>query len=118
MSTIPKRYFHDRSVLALFGANLALFVLSMLNVLLGVNTEENPTSIVAYRDTSKFGQNPGPTSELYQFALFALVVTVASIVLSLKIYSHRRHLAVGILALNCLLLVLSIIIFNSLTKTL
>jgi hypothetical protein len=118
MSTIPKRYFHDRSVLALFGANLALFVLSTLNVILGINTEENPTSIVAYRDTAKVGQIPGPTSELYQFALFALIVTVASLLLSIKLYTHRRHLAVGLLALNCLLLILSIIIFNSLTKTL
>ncbi len=115
---IPKHYFHDRSVLALVGANLALCLLAVMSVLLGVQSEENPTSIVAYRDTTKIGQISGPTSDLYQFALFALIVTVASVVLSIKLYAHRRHLAVGVLALNTLLLVLTIIIFSALTRTL
>lgn len=115
---IPKHYFHDRSVLALIGANAALALLSISSVLLGVQSEENPTSIVAYRDTTKIGQISGPTNDLYQFALFALIVTTASYILSIKLYAHRRHLAVGILGLNTLLLVLCIIIFNALTRTL
>lgn len=115
---IPKNYFQDKSILALIGANLALFLLSTIGVLLGVKTGDNPTSIVAYRDTTKIGQISGSTSDLYQFAIFALIVTVASIVLSMRLYAHRRHLAVGILGLNCLLLGLSIIIFNALTRTL
>ena len=115
---IPKHYFRDRSVLALVGANAALALLAIASVLLGVQSEENPTSIVAYRDTTKIGQISGPTSDLYQFALFALIVTVTSIVLSIKLYVHRRHLSVGVLALNTLLLILSIIIFNALTRTL
>ena len=114
----PKNYFRDRHVLALVGANLALFVLTVLNVLLNVNPDENPTSIVAYRDTTKIGQISGSTTELYQFALFATIVTVASIVLSMKLYNHRKHLAVGILALCILLLVMTLIIFNALTRTL
>ena len=115
---IPKHYFHDRSVLALIGANAALFLLSTIYVLLGVNPDENPTSIVAYRDTTRIGQISGPTSDLYQFALFALIVTVASVMLSIKLYAHRRHLSVGILGMNTLLLVMTIIIFNALTRTL
>lgn len=115
---IPKNYFHDKSVLALVGANSALFLLATLSVLLGVDVDENPTSIVAYRDTTKIGQFTGSTSELYQFAIFALIVTVVSITLSLKLYAHRRHLSVGILALNTLLLVMTIIIFNTLNRTL
>jgi hypothetical protein len=118
MFKIPKNYFHDRHVLSLVGADLALFLLATLNVLLNVKPDENPTSIVAYRDTTKIGQISGATTELYQFAVFALIVTVASIVLSMKLYAHRRHLAVGILGMCLLLLVLSIIIFNALTKTL
>lgn len=118
MSRIPKHYFHDKIVLALVGANLALFLLSMLSILLGVDVDENPTSIIAYRDKTKIGQFTGSTSELYQFAIFVLIVTLASVLLSLKLYAHRRYLAVGILALNTLLLVMAIIIFNALTRTL
>lgn len=118
MFKIPKHYFHDRSVLALVGANLALFLLATINILFGVQSEKNPTRIIAYRDTTKIGQINGPTSDLYQFALFSLIVTAASIVLSIKLYSHRRHLSVGLLGLNCLLLIMTIIIFSALTKTL
>lgn len=115
---IPKHYFHDRAILALTSANIALFLLAFLSVLLGVDATENPTRIISYRDTVKVGQVPGATSELYQFAIFAVITTVASILLSLKLYVHRRHLSVGILALNTLLLLLNIVIFNALTRTL
>lgn len=115
---IPKKYFHDRSVLALIGANAALFILAVFGVLLGVSAEENATSIIAYRDTTKIGQIPGPTSDLYQFALFSIIVTVASLLLSMKLYVHRRHLSSAVLGLNGLLLVMVIIIFNALTRTL
>ncbi len=118
MCKAPKNYFRDRHVLALVGADLALYVLTMLNVLLNVSPEENPTSIVAYRDTTKIGQISGSTTELYQFALFATIVTVASVLLSMKLYTHRKHLSVGVLALCILLLVMTIIIFNALTRTL
>jgi len=115
---IPKHYFHDRSVLGLLAANAALFLVTSISVVLGVNPDENPTSIVAYRDTTKIGQIGGPTSDLYQFVFFAIIVTLASFMLSMKLYSHRRHLSVGMLGLNVLLLVMTIIIFNALTKTL
>lgn len=118
MLKVPKHYFHDRSVLVLVSVNLALFILSTINVLLGVDADENPTSIIAYRDTTKVGQISGPTSDLYQFAVFGCIVTIAAIILSMKLFAHRRHLAVGVLALNVLLLGMTIIIFNALTKTL
>ncbi|HMT19366.1 MAG TPA: hypothetical protein PKD20_02370 [Candidatus Saccharibacteria bacterium] len=118
MLKIPKHYFQDRSVLGLIGADLALFILSTLNVLLNVNPNENAMSIVAYRDTTKIGQIPGATTDLYQFALFAGIVTFGSIILSMKLYAHRKHLAIGILGLCSLLLVMDIIIFNALTRTL
>ena len=111
---VPKNYFHDRYVLALVGANAALFLLVFIGVILSIDSNENPTSIVAYRDTAKIGQISGPTTDLYQFAFFGLIVTVASVLLSIKLYNLRRHLSVGILGLNILLLVLTIVVFNAL----
>ena len=118
MARIPKHYFHDKTTLVLAAANSALFLLVVISVLLGVKGDENPTSTIAYRDTTKIGQITGSTYDLYQFAIFALIVTAASILLSLKLYPHRRHLSVGILGLNILLLLMTIIIFNALTRTL
>ena len=114
---IPKNYFHDKSVLGLLGLNAALFVLAVANVLLNVDTELNSVSIVSYR-SSRAIQTSGPTSSLYEFALFAVVVTVVSVILSIKLYGHRRHLAVNVLGLNVVSLILALVVFNALTRTL
>lgn len=115
--TISKHYYHDKSVLALLGANAALFLLAISNVLLNVDTELSDTSIISYR-SSRGIQVSGPTSDLYQFALFAVVVTAITIFLSIKLFSHRRHLAISILGLNVITLILCLVVFNALTRTL
>jgi len=74
-------------------------------------------SIVTYR-SSRAIQISGPTSDLYQFAMFATIVTAVSVLLSIKLYTHRRHLATSILGLNVILLVLCIVVFYALTHTL
>ena len=114
---IPKQYFHDKSVLGLIGFNAALLVLTVANVLLNVDTELNSVSIVSYR-SSRAIQTSGPTSSLYEFALFAVVVTVVSVILSIRLYGHRKHLAISILGLNVVSLLLCLVVFNALTRTL
>jgi len=114
---IPTHYFQDKSVLALLGANGALFLLAVANVMLNVDTELNSVSIVTYR-SSRAIQVSGPTSALYQFAIFALIITGISLFLSLKLYKHRRHLSVSILGLNVVSLTLCLVVFNALTRTL
>lgn len=114
---IPQKYLHDKAVLALLGANGALFVLALANVLLNVESELNSVSIVSYRSSREI-QISGSTSELYQFAIFAVVVSSMTLLLSIKLYSHRRHFAVGLLSLNIVTLLLCIVIFNALTRTL
>lgn len=113
---IPKKYFHDKSILGLLSVNAALFVLAVANVLLNVDTELNSVSIVSYR-SSRAIQLSGPTSDLYQFAFFAAIVTIFSVLLSMKLYVHRRHLSVSILGLNIVNLVLCLVIFNALIRT-
>ena len=114
---VPKKYFHDRSVLALLGANGALFLLAIANVLLNVDTELNSVSIVSYR-SSRAIQVSGPTSSLYEFAVFATIVTFITVFLSIKLYAHRKQMAVSMLGLNVISLVLCLVVFNALTRTL
>lgn len=113
---IPKKYLHDKSILGLLGFNAALVVLCVANVLLNVDSGLNSVSIINYR-SSRAIQTSGPTNSLYEFALFALVVTVVSVFLSIKLYSHRKHLAIGILGLNVVSLLLCLVVFNALTRT-
>lgn len=114
---IPKHYFHDKTVLALLGINAALFMLTVSNVLLNVDSKLNSVSIVSYR-SSRAIQVSGPTSDLYQFAVFATVVTLLMFILSIRLYGHRRHLAVSLLGLNIISLVFCLVIFNALSRTL
>ncbi len=114
---ISSKYYHDKSILALLSVNAALFVLAVSNVLLNVDTELSDTSIISYR-SSRGIQVSGPTSDLYQFAIFALIVTAFCFALSIKLYSHRRHLAISILGLNVITLILCLVVFNALTRTL
>lgn len=114
---IPKQYLHDKSILSLLGLNAALFVLTAANVLLSVNTDLNSSSIVSYRSNQAF-QISGPTSDLYQFATFSVIVTVISVLLSLRLYGHRRHLAVSVLGLNVVSLLFCFAWFYHLTRTL
>lgn len=114
---ITKNYYHDKSVLSLLAINAALFLLTVSNVLLNVDTEASDTSIISYR-SSRGIQVSGPTSELFQFAFFAIIVTAFSVALSIKLFSHRRHLAVSILGLNIITLLLCLVVFNALTRTL
>ncbi len=113
---IPKNYLHDKTVLSILAGNGALLVLTVGYVLLNVDTE-NSVSIVSYR-SSRAIQISGSTTELYQFALFALLVTVVSIALSLKLYAVRKHLSIAILGLNIISLMLCLVVFNALTRTL
>jgi hypothetical protein len=113
---IPKNYFHDKSILTLISANGALLLVAVASVLFNVDSENN-VSIISYRQ-SRAIQVSGPTSDLYQFAIFALVVTLVSAVLSVKFYAHRRHLSISILGLNIVSLMLCLVVFNALTRTL
>jgi hypothetical protein len=114
---VPKKYFHDKTVLALLSINAALFVLAVANVLLSVDTELKSVSIVSYR-ASRAIQVSGPTSDLYQFALFSVIVTVLTVLLSIKLYALRRHLSISVLGLNVISLILCMVIFNALLRTL
>ena len=114
---IPANYFQDKWVLALLAANGALALLAIANVLLNDDTELNSLSIVQYRD-SRAIQVSGPTSDLYQFAIFAAIVTVVMTALSVKLYTLRKHLSISLLGLNVVLLVLCMVVFNALTRTL
>lgn len=117
MIHIPKNYFHDKWVLLLIAVNASLLVLCVGNVIFYVDTDISSVSIVSYR-ASRAIQVSGPTSDLYQFAFFAAIVTIVSFMLSLRLYTLRRHLSLSVMGLNILSLSLSLVVFNALLRTL
>ncbi|HSX23637.1 MAG TPA: hypothetical protein VLE74_00890 [Candidatus Saccharimonadales bacterium] len=110
-----RRYIHDRLVLLLLTANTFFTVLTAVWILLRLNSGRHEGYIVQYRPSlglSAFykGDNTG----ILSFAVFSLFVLVFHTLLSIRVYSIRRHLALVILGMGLLLILLSLVISNAL----
>jgi hypothetical protein len=113
--TSTAKYFRDRMIMLLFSTNVFLALAASLFVLLRLSSNHGNGYIVQYRsnlgiDAFKTGNVAG----LLSFVLFALLVVVIHVLLSLRVYQINRQLSVVILGLGVLLLVLSIIVSNAL----
>ena len=111
----PKSYFHDHYVLFLLTVNGFLALLAAIVVVLRLSSGNVNSYIVEYRSSlgvSAF--KTGSITELLSFSIFALVILAVNVILSIKMYTIQRNLAVGILSLGILLSVLDIIVSNSL----
>ena len=114
---IPKNYFHDRAILALTALNSLLVLIAVLYVLLRVDPAEGTSRIVQYRSNMGIGAfKSGSVSELQLLALFAAVQYACSWFLSMRLYVHRRHLAVAVLGLTTFILVLTIVVTDALLR--
>jgi hypothetical protein len=106
---IPNKYLHDRLVLLLITITAALVVVGIGVVLLRFDVSKNPTTIVAYRpNISGAAYQSGKPVDIYSLAIFMVVTGLAAVVLSARIYSLRRSVAMFILTSNVFLLVLAI----------
>ena len=114
---IPKHYFHDKTVLVLLAINSVLALSVILFILLHLDPSKGSTPIVQYRsilgiDTFK----PGSIAEFQLMALFAGLQYVFAWILSIRLYAHRRHLSVTILALTTFVLVLTSVVADALLR--
>lgn len=112
---IPKRFLHDRLILAMLTVIAVLVVVGVSSVLLRFDASTNPTTVTAYRpNTSGSGYVSGKAIDIYGFALFMVLVSGINIVLSLRAFHIRRYVSVFILGGTIFLLIVSIIVSNAL----
>ena len=114
---IPKKYFHDRAVLLLLSVNsfLALAGSALLLLRLGNNSE---SYLIQYRSNLGFdATKAGPISQLIAFILFALFVFIFNTVLSMRIYTVRRHYSIVLLAFATVLLIFNFVVSNALLSS-
>lgn len=112
---IPKRYFHDRIVLLLLSINTFLATIGIISILVRLDTARTTGHIIEYR--SQLGLSAfrsGTASAILYFILFAVIVLVFHTVLSMRVYSLRRHFAIAVLGMAVLLLSLSLLVSNAL----
>jgi hypothetical protein len=116
MMPIPRKYLQDKLILLLLSANIFLAFLCAALVFLRLNFGQGVEGyIIEYR--SNLGISAfriGGISRLIDFAIFAIIIVVANVVLSIRTYHIRRELALSILAAGLLLLILAIIVSNAL----
>ncbi len=112
---IPKNYFHDRTVLLLLGANAFLALLGSVLILLKLDSSRPDGYIIQYRaNLGLRAFKSGDSGPLLGFVVFSLLVFAFHTLLSVRIYSIRKHFAIAVLAMGLLLLALSIIVSNAL----
>lgn len=115
--TIPKHFFHDKTVLILLTVNSVLALFAVLYIVLRVDPAEATTRIVQYRSNlgiSAFKQ--GSTTEIQLIALFAALQYAFSWVLAIRMYAHRRHMSIVVLALTTFILLLTPIVTDALLR--
>ena len=112
---LPKKFSHDRAVLALITLVSALLVIGVSLVLLRFDVSKNPTTIVGYRpNVSGSAYLSGKPIDIYAIALFMIVTAVGSVILSARVYSIRQALSTFILASAAFLLIMATIVANAL----
>jgi hypothetical protein len=112
---IPKKFLHDRLVLLLITAMAILVVIGVSVVLLRFDVSRNPTTIVAYRPNITGTQYiSGRPIDIYSLAVFMIMTSAASILISLRVYNAKRYAALFLLGSTIFLLILATIVANSL----
>jgi len=110
-----KAYFHDHFVLFLLTVNAFLAIFTAVVVFIRLSSVNGSSYIVQYRPSlgvSAF--KTGSITDLISFGIFALFIMIISLLLSLRVYSISRQLAITVLSFGILLIVLDIIISNAL----
>jgi hypothetical protein len=116
MMPIPKKYLHDKLILLLLSSNIFLAFVCAALLFLRLNVGQGGDGyIVEYR--SNLGISAlkyGGIISIISFAVFAVLIVVMNIFLSIRTYRVRRELAIAVLAAGAILLVLTIIVSNAL----
>ncbi len=112
---VPKKYLHDRLVLALITALSVVTVIGLSIVFLRFDISTNPTTIAAYRPSiSGSSQISGKPIDIYAMALFMGITAAGAVVLSARVYPARREISLFLLSGALFLLILAAIVANSL----
>jgi len=110
---IPKNYFHDRTILGLLTLNTGMLLVGVLSVILRIDPAEGETFTVQYRASlGNLAFKSGPLSEIQLFVPFFILVVVASTLLSMRLYGHRRAVATVLLGMVPFLILLGIVVSN------
>ncbi len=113
---ISRKFLHDKFILSLVSINVFAALVCIIFVLLRFGADSNSNGyIVQYRANLGISAfKTGDLSSILSFTLFAPLVAVINTILSIRMYSIKRQLAIAVLFLGILLIALAIIVSNAL----
>lgn len=113
---IPKKYLQDRLALFLVSVNLFLMVACIVLIAVRVLSNSGNAYIAGYRPSLGpiDSSIPGTLVDILAFIVFAIIVFISNVVLSIRAFVIQKHVSYAILLMSTVLLVLAIIISNSL----
>ncbi len=116
MTTLSKKYLHDKLILLLVSGNLFLAFLCTVLIFLRLNIGQGSEGyIIEYRSNLGISAfKTGSVTAILSFVAFAVLNVILGLTLSMRTYRIRRELSVAILCSGILLLVLAIIVSNAL----
>ncbi len=113
--TIPSRYFHNRSILLLLIINSILVLFGSLAVLFRLDSGTTTNYIIEYRANLGIGEYEiGSALDIAGFVFFLIINFALCVFISLRSFAVRKNVAIMILAISCLLSLLTIIVSNAL----
>lgn len=113
--TTPTKYFHDRSVLLLLALNSVLLVVGVLLVLFRLDTSRGSNYFIQYRANVGIGEfKTGNSLDMSGFIFFQIITFAFALLISIRSYQARRHIALFVLMMTTLLSVLTIYVSNAL----
>jgi hypothetical protein len=111
---IPKQYFQDRLLLLLLTCNVFLTFVTFLFLLFRISSGHS-SYIVQYRQNlGADAFKAGNLSQLVSFGLFAALILVVNLLLSMRVYRIHRQMSAIVLGMGTLLLVLGLVVSNAL----
>lgn len=109
--TIPSRYFHNRSILLLLIINSVLVLIGTLLILFRLDSNTTTNYIIEYRANLGIGEYEiGSALDIASFVFFLLINFALCVFISLRSFVVRKQVSVMILAVSCLLSLLTIIV--------
>jgi len=111
---IPKQYFRDRLILLLLSLNAFLTFLTFIFLIFRLG-DGHSSYIVQYRQSlGADAFTAGTVWQLISFGLFAIVMLVGNLLLSIRMYLIHRQLSSVVLGMATLLLIFGLVVSNAL----
>jgi hypothetical protein len=108
-----KKYFQDRPILFMNLVVVLGAIINVISILLRIDTSQSvaTTRYIAALDIE--GYIAGGVTELYSFAIFAVVVSVVAGLLSARLYVQNRALSLLMLSLTTVVLLFNLLVSSA-----